>query len=70
MHLKQLSTLEQIKQLQELRERFMVITKEINLARKQYCDSEEMPALDTIIKTLKIKYAEEKIAESTAMVSP
>lgn len=70
MNIRQLSTLEQIKQLQELRERFMVITKEINLARKQYCDSEEMPALDTIIKTLKIKYAEEKIAESTAMVSP
>jgi hypothetical protein len=71
MHIKQLPTLEQIKTLQEVRERFMVITKEINIMRKEYAnEGDEMPALDTIIKTLKLKYADEKLAEEIAKVNP
>jgi hypothetical protein len=71
MNIKELPALQQINKLQELRDRYIVITKEINLIRKEYTEPGEMPdSLETIIKSLKIKYADEKIAESTAMVNP
>lgn len=72
MHIKQLPTLEQIKKLQELRNLYEDLDKQIDAVRKEYTIPGENfpPPLDYIIRCLKLQFAEEKIAESTAMVSP
>jgi len=71
MHIKQLPTLEQIKKLQELRDLYNTADKQIDAVRKEYTTpGESHPPLDYIIRLLKLQYAEEKIAESTAMVNP
>lgn len=70
MNIKQLSTLEQIKQLQEVASRFDEIVREVNFYRAKYACEDAFPALNQIIINLKLRYADEMIAESTAKVTP
>ena len=70
MHIKQLPILEQIKKLQKLIDQYQALEREINSIRKEYSEDDLPPPLGAVLRDLKLQYAEEKIAESTAMVSP